>query len=111
MGKMHKFCAKFLCNLLITSNSARYSRQRAAQALGVCEGVYLQLIALLAESADNRLCVFSQNKRGGGISGKKFFSISKMVCSGQNSPKVIFQFRITVSQMLISLLKKIKPIF
>ena len=55
-------------------------------------------MTLSLKEADYRLAVFSQIKmkiNRGGISGKKFFLIDKLFCSGHNNLEINFQFTIT----------------
>lgn len=87
----------FFEHLRCMENSARHARRRAEQ-ISIIE-MYLfdgdgNLVDLLLAAERRQYIVYFfpdvERGRGGGISGKNFFSISKMVCSGQISHKVIF---------------------
>jgi hypothetical protein len=68
------------------------------------KAVEFQACLYLSEKADNTLFIFIQ--MGGGYSGKNFFKMIKMVCSGQIFPQINFQFQITETYIFNSKLQK-----
>ena len=66
--------------------------------LGCCVGALSVSLLDSGRDADYRLCTFPrvQNMNGGCISGKKFFFLVDLFCSGHYNPVDYFRFRITI---------------
>ena len=97
---LHKVCQKFLCNLHKVETTACAFVYGPANSRGV-EAFLVQWsrkrlsylsILFQIKTSRNELYVACM----GCISGKKFFSMCDLFCSGHNNLETLFRFRITI---------------
>ena len=105
---LHKVCQKFLCNLHKGETTACAFVYGPANDGGV-EAFPVQW----SRKSLSYLSIFSQIKMkslayGGCISGKNFFRLVNLFCSGHNNPGALFRFRITKTTYPLFLREKNK---